>query len=228
MREAHVLAPQHVDDLLARVERHVGHTRHREHERRQHEVVELVAPAHLCRIDADGHREPERKPAQPHREHHERHEPEPERGRRGQEIAPASDDAVGRTTPIRAGDDAKHKPNDAREQPCHEHEHERVDEALPHHLRDGRVEAQAHAEVSVERRARPAEVALPDGQVGPPVRGELRPLRRVHARVGRLAEVHLHRVDGRGSHEREGHDARGDEQEGEPHYLPHESFPRSI
>ena len=106
-RKAHIIAFQHVDHLLARVQRDVGHARHRQRERWKHQVVRRVGKRHICRRHADGHGEPDGKPPQLHGEDHEDKQTQPKRWRGRQQEAVAAHHAVDRTAATRAGDDAQ-------------------------------------------------------------------------------------------------------------------------
>ena len=48
-REAYVIAFQHIDHLLARVQRDVGHARHRKRERGQHQMMRRIGQRHVGR-----------------------------------------------------------------------------------------------------------------------------------------------------------------------------------
>ena len=217
--KAHVIAFKHVNHLLARVQRDVGHARHRKRERGKHQVMRRIGQRHVGRRHADGHGEPDGEPPQLHGEDHQDEQAQPERGRGCQQEAIAADHAVKDAAAARAGGNAQHKPQHAADQPRDAHERQRVGRTVRNHLRHGRVEPKRRSHVAVQKRARPVGEPLPKRHIAAPIAGQLRALGLRHVHICGLPHVGLNRVDGRGAHQREHHQPHRQHEQHEPHDM---------
>ena len=216
-REAHVIAFQHVHHLLTRMQRDVGHARHRKRERGKHQMMRRVGKRHVGRRHADGHREPDGEPPQLHGEDHQDEQTQPKRWRGRQQEAVAAHHAVDRTAAACASNDPQREAQHAADQPRNAHERQRVGRAVRDHLRHGRVEPERRSHVAVQKRARPVGEPLPKRHVAAPIAGKLRALGLRHVHIGSLPHVGLNRVDGRGAHQREHHQPHRQHEQREPH-----------
>ena len=212
--EAHVVALHHLARLLARVERHVGDPREREHEGGQRGVVQARGERDVG-AGADGGGKPDGEPAEVDRKHHEGEHAEPKRRRGRQKVAPAADERVRPRAAANARDHAEGEPEHAGDEPRGGEQHGGRGEALRHHGDDGGVVAQAHAKVAAQGVGEPRPVALEQARARAPALGERRPPLRAHREIRRLPHVCLDGVDGRGGYERERHKADRSEQQRE-------------
>ena len=195
-REAHVIAFQHVHHLLTRMQRDVGHARHRKRERGEHQVVRRVGKRHICRRHADGHGEPDGKPPQLHGEDHQDEQTQPKRWRGRQQEAIAAHHTIDRTATARAGNDSQRETQHAADSPRNAHKRQRVGRAVRDHLGHGRVEPQRRSHVAMQKRAGPIREPLPKRHVAAPIAGQLRALGLRHVHICGLPHVSLDGVDG--------------------------------
>ena len=169
-----------------------------------------------------GPREAEGEPPEPHGEHHEQKQPHPKRRRGGQNEAVAAHEAI-EQPPLAQGrrhaqDETEHAGGD----PGDPHEGKRVGRPRGDDLGHGRVVAQGHSQIAMQKVAGPSEEALEHGRVGSPVGRQRRPLLLAHGHERRLAHVRLQRIHRREADQRERHHRHRHHQKQEPPKLRHD------